>query len=280
MTEDVQFYTQGGLKLAARLTLPEDTPAPAVLLLPALLAGDTALLALAERLAERGFASLALDFRGCGASEGEKGWLDPQMRLEDAHNAFAWMLQCPSLDPARLGVWGHRFSSPVAIGLAAQESRVKALVGSSGPGSGLDFMRSLRTGSEWLETLDRVREDRRRRALTGESEMVPIDEIVPMKGFLSKLKAGAPTFKLANIDAIMRFHTEDYAARLGNRPLLLVVGERDEVIAVADVEKVWLASPGPKRLAVLAGFDHAGMETGDGLDQQLSLAIGWFEEHL
>jgi len=278
--ETVHFYTAGGLKLAARLQLPDKTPAPGVLLLPALLAGDHVLEALADELATAGLGTLSLDFRGCGESEGEPGWLDPFMRVEDALHAFAWMTQCPQLDAGRLGVWGHRFSVPVAIGLAASEARVRAVVGSSGPGSGTDFMRGLRTGAEWLEAKDRVQADRLHRALTGQTTMVPLTDIVPMQGFLKSFGAGPANFRLASLDAIMRFHTEDVAARLGPRPLLLVCGERDEVILVEDVERVYCAAPGPKRMVVLPGLDHAGMEKGTGLEQQLALARKWFLEYL
>ena len=278
--ETVHYYTAGGLKLAARLQLPEKTPAPGVLLLPALLAGDHVLEALADQLAKVGLATLSLDFRGCGESEGEPGWLDPFMRVEDARHAFAWMCQCPQLDADRLGVWGHRFSAPVAIGLTADEPRVKAVVGSSGPGSGTDFMRGLRTGAEWIQALDRVRADRLNRALTGKTTMVPLEDIVPMQGFLKSFGAGPANFQLASLDAIMRFHTEDLAARIAPRPLLLVSGERDEVVLVEDVKRVYEAAPGPKKMVVLPGLDHAGMEKGTGLEQQLALAQQWFLEYL
>lgn len=277
----VNFFTAGGLKLAARLQVPEKTgPVPGVLLLPALLAGDHVLEALGNQLVTQGLAALTLDYRGCGESEGEPGWLDPFMRLEDARHAVAWMAQCPQLDAGRLGVWGHRFSSPVAIGLAADEPRIRAVVGSSGPGSGTDFMRSLRTGAEWIQALDRVREDRLNRVLTGQTTMVPLEEIVPMQGFLKSFGAGPANFRLASLDAIMRFHTEDLAARLGSTPLLLVAGERDEVVLVEDVTKVYAAVKGPKRMVVLPGLDHAGMEKGTGLEQQLALAQEWFLQHL
>ncbi len=291
---NVNFYTAGGLKLAARLQVPASPqgPVPGVLLLPALLAGDHVLEALGNQLVTRGLAALTLDYRGCGDSEGEPGWLDPFMRLEDARHAVAWMAQCAQLDAGRLGVWGHRFSAPVAIGLAADEPRIKAVVGSSGPGSGTDFMRSLRTGAEWIQALDRVREDRLHRVLTGQTTMVPLEQIVPMQGFLKSFGAGPaegsrapsapapPNFRLASLDAIMRFHTEDLAARLGPTPLLLVAGQRDEVVLVEDVTKVYDAVKGPKRMVVLPGLDHAGMEKGTGLEQQLALAQEWFLQHL
>jgi pimeloyl-ACP methyl ester carboxylesterase len=301
LKQDVSFYTEGGMKLAARLQLPDPRGGnghattqrmPAVLLMPALLAGDTVLAALADRLAAAGYASLSLDFRGTGASEGEGGWLDPFMRLEDARNALAWMKSCESLDGGRLGVWGHRFSAPVAIALAADDPQIRAVVASSGPGNGCDFMRSLRNGAEWLATLDRVRADRLQRSRTGRSELVPLDEIIPMQAFIASYgkhpeaaghaatATAPPRFWLANIDAIMRFHTEDAARRLGERPLLMVNGERDEVISVEDVRKVYAAASGPKKLVVVPGLDHAGMEVGVGMEKQLSLALEWFDEYL
>ena len=67
---------------------------------------------------------------------------------------------------------------------------------------------------------------------------------------------------------------------MGPTPLLLVAGERDEVVLVEDVTKVYDAVKGPKRMVVLPGLDHAGMEKGTGLEQQLALAQEWFLQHL
>src|SRR5207248_4736749 len=114
-----------------------------------------------------------------GDSDGERGWIDPAARVEDAAQALEAVARHEAVDAARLGAYGHSYGGPVAIALAAREPRVRAAVSVSGPGSGTDLLRSLRPSWEWIEFKRRVREALARRAETGELTLVEIDEIFP-----------------------------------------------------------------------------------------------------
>jgi fermentation-respiration switch protein FrsA (DUF1100 family) len=91
---------------------------------------------------------------------------------------------------------------------------------------------------------------------------------------------GTSHFYLASVDAMVDFHPEDAARRLGQRPLLLVHGADDDVAAVEDVEAVYANAPGPKRWELIPCAGHNDLDAGPGLDRAVDLAGDWFVEHL
>lgn len=298
----VYFYTLDGSRLAGTLTLPAKASAtsrtPAVLLCQGLSGVKNLVLPeIAMRMAQAGLASLAFDYRGYGESEGKHGWINPASRVDDALHAFAFLAQCKEVDPKCLGVYGLSLGGPVALSVAASEPRARAVVTVSAPGNGEEMLRSLRTSSEWIEFKNRLRADRDSRAVTGKSALVSIQEIFPFSpNFMAKysaLKSGGTStmarqtgpkekslFYLASGDAIIDFRPKEAAERLGNRPLLMVVGEEDDIATVKETQKIYRTVSGPKKLIVVPGYDHVDLDTGHGLEYQARQAIRWFNEHL
>ncbi|RUT33652.1 alpha/beta hydrolase [Paenibacillus zeisoli] len=74
-----------------------------------------------ERLASLGYASLSLNKRGIGGSEGS--WLEQSMddRVDEAREAIAWARKQPVIDPNRIGVWGASQAGWVIPKLAGKE---------------------------------------------------------------------------------------------------------------------------------------------------------------
>jgi alpha-beta hydrolase superfamily lysophospholipase len=143
----------GEAALAGTLTLP-DGPAPEgrypnVLLLPSWLPrdrdgawdrtahgawfapaedGERGLLArLADALAANGVASLRVDPRGCGASEG--AWESTSLftRIDDARDMLSALRGHPQLDLRRTGMAGHGEGAGVALSVAIGDPAVSAL---------------------------------------------------------------------------------------------------------------------------------------------------------
>lgn len=288
-------------RLSAVLQRPTaPAPVPAVLLCQGLSGVKHLVLPdVAAEFAARGLATLRFDYLGYGDSEGERGWIDPHARVDDAVRAFAWLAQCPGIDASRLGVYGHSYGGPVAITLASRERRARAVVSVSGPGCGRKLMRSVRASWDWIALLHRLEDDRRAFATSGESQLVPITEIFPFspafQAAYDKLKAqgrhgtsameastsqGEQLFHLASIDAMIDFHPEDAARRLGERPVLFVHGEDDDAALLDDVLEVHANVPGPKELVVFPGLAHNDLDSGAGLTRAVGLAADWFTTHL
>ena len=297
---DVTFFNRDGTALAGVLCLgePAATASRAVLLCQGFSGVKHVVLPeVAAGLAGRGIASMRFDYAGFGASEGQRGWMDPRARVDDALYAFAWLAQHDDIDPHRLGVYGHSYGGPVAICLAAREPRVRAVVSVSGPGSGPAMLQSLRSSWDWIAFRDRVESARARAAATGEATEVGISEITPFSRAFSvayeRLKAGAGSsalvsgadaggdrFDLASADAMLDFHPEDAARRLGGRPLLLIHGAKDDAVSIDTVEAVFANASGPKRWVVLPDAGHIDLDAGPGLARAIELTTDWFSEHL
>ena len=318
MSEDqVSFFGSDGTRLAGVLCWPEDragTAGAAVVLCQGLSGVKHLVLpGVAQDFARRGIASLRFDYAGYGESESEgaRGWIDPRARVDDALCAFTWLAAQPGIG-ARIGVYGHSYGGPVAIAMAAREARVGAVVAVSSPGDGRSMLRSVRTSWDWIGFQRAVEAERANLVATGIPTVVDLQTVFPFSPtFLAqyeKLKSdqagtsamAAPTtagrgtdagglpdqslgtshFYLASVDAMLDFHPEDAARRLGPRPLLLVHGADDDVAAVEDVESVYANAPGPKRWELIADAGHNDLDAGPGLDRAVGLADDWFVEYL
>jgi pimeloyl-ACP methyl ester carboxylesterase len=141
--------------LSGTLTLPDAPPAaaatryPNALLLPSWLPRDRdgawdraghpawfapaasdqrGLLArLAEALADRGVASLRVDPRGCGASDGAWERVALFTRIDDARDMLSAIRGHPRLDLRRTGIVGHGEGAGVALSVAIGDPAVSAL---------------------------------------------------------------------------------------------------------------------------------------------------------
>lgn len=72
----------------------------------------------ARRLAERGIASLRLDFRGCGESGGDSAETSLRSMVEDARAALAALRADSGIDAERLAIVGESLGAAVASQLA------------------------------------------------------------------------------------------------------------------------------------------------------------------
>ncbi|HEY2161700.1 MAG TPA: alpha/beta hydrolase, partial [Solirubrobacteraceae bacterium] len=180
----------------------------------------------------------------------------------------------------------------------ARELRVRAVVSVSGPGNGVEMLRSLRPSWDWIAFKRRVAEARARRAATGEGTLVEVEQIFPFSpafkeayeqlkqssGGTSAIAAGdevgTSRFYLESADAILESHPEEDARRLRDCPLLLVHGEDDDVAPVETVAPVYANAAGLKRWIVMPGMGHNDLDSGPGLSAAADLAAGWFSEHL
>jgi alpha-beta hydrolase superfamily lysophospholipase len=100
-------------------------PAPAVVLVHMLGRSKDEWSVVAERLAESGIASLAIDLRGHGRSGGDRSAL-PAM-VTDVRAAIDWLANQPGVRPGALGVVGASLGATLAATAAADAASVRAV---------------------------------------------------------------------------------------------------------------------------------------------------------
>lgn len=101
---------------------------------------------IAQYLAQRGIASLRIDFRGSGDSEGDFFTMTLDSEVSDALKGLQFLRQHPSIDPQRLGILGNSFGGPVAVLAAQQDGQIRSLA----------LLAALFNGRPWKERWDQL----------------------------------------------------------------------------------------------------------------------------
>ncbi len=182
MPKPVTFYSEG-VKLAGDVFLPDDLKPGERRAGIVLCHGYTGVRNIylpdnARVLAQAGYVVLNFDYKGWGESEGAKTRLAPYSRVADVQAALSFLSAHPQVDPDRLGIYGTSYGGATVVFVAAIDPRVKCVVSVVGIGNGTRWMRSVRRPDEYHDILARADEDRRRRALTGVSELADRNEIL------------------------------------------------------------------------------------------------------
>lgn len=85
----------------------------------------------AVKLAERGYATLAIDLLCWGASEGPRNLVAPDLYAESFSAAVDWLTTQPFADPERIGAIGICGSGSFALAAAKIDPRIKAVATAS-----------------------------------------------------------------------------------------------------------------------------------------------------
>lgn len=127
--QDVSFRTDDGVTIAGTVFLPPK-PGPAVILLHALSRDRGDWHALAGRLADAGFVTLAIDLRGHGGSGAPPAGTnmeDLSRMLADVKAARAYLASRKEVSPNRVGIAGASIGANLAVLYAAGDPTVRSL---------------------------------------------------------------------------------------------------------------------------------------------------------
>lgn len=213
-----------------------------------------------ERLVRAGFVALIIDYRGYGASEGERNRLYPLDQVADIRAAAAFLRGQAGVDPARVVALGILTGAAAALQAASEDTGIRAVVAFFAFGSGERWMRSLRRHWEWLDLRRRLDADSIRRSVTGETELLdPNDVILRDPDGVereAKSRAARPSRRdwrlgLDSVDAIISFAPEDHVHRIAPRASMLIAIEGDTMMPLHEAERLHSVLPDPKRLVVL-----------------------------
>lgn len=109
-------------------------PHPALILAHGLLSTHQEFGDYPERFCERGYLTLAIDFRGHGASEGQRGLMSTERNVEDLRHAIDYLKTVPGIDNNRIGLIGHSYGGDAVICTAARDERVWLVIAGASVG--------------------------------------------------------------------------------------------------------------------------------------------------
>jgi dienelactone hydrolase len=244
------------------------------------------------RFAEKGLVAMVIDYRGWGKSNGfttlankslqsrepnddanrfvhgefevvtKRTRILPMKQVEDVRNALSYLQGEPGVDPHRIGIWGSSFAAGNAIVVAALDARVKALAVQvpSIAGKG--------TREEPFELKGRMLDDAIRRARTGQGAQIET-------GYSNRRKIDFETNQ-----AIAEYRPFHYLKHVGDRPVLFVVAQHEELFDNRD--HAYAAAQeltGPKKI-VEVPVTHFEMYVGEAFEISANAAADWFKQYL
>ena len=234
---------------------------------------------LGRALEQAGYVVLRFDFRGCGASGGERGRGICLEEVEDLRNAITFLQAQDAVDREKIGVIGASLGGAVALYGAATDQRVKVCAANGAVGNGARFCRfQYSDEAAWQRFLERLEEAKRHRQQTGKWVMIPRYDIVFIP---EQRRAGMPPGAIMEFPAetaisLLEFNPESLVHRIAPRPLLLIHPRGDDVVPKSESEHLASAAGQPCELHIIDTSEHFG--SGDPLLQGITLE--WLARYL
>lgn len=287
MRQDIAFNSAGS-KITGHLYMPETAkPVPGIVLCHGFAGVKELLLpAFAERFSEAGFAALTFDYRGFGESEGERGRLVPSLQIEDIKNAISFMSQCPDIDSQRIGLWGTSFGGANAICVAAEDSRVRALVVQLTFGDGERVITGKMSPDEKQKFFELIEKMQERKKTSGKEMMVNISKVLSDPQSQAFYEIAVKEFPALAIK--IPFLT--VAETIGHKPerlldkvhipILIVAASRDGVNPPNESQLLFDPASEPKSLVLIDGATHYDVYKGAYFEQAIAKQLEWFCSHL
>jgi len=291
--ESVSFYSEG-VRLEGNVFRPDATAFPGPRPIVVLCHGYTGTRDLylpdaARALAAVGYVGVTFDYKGWGTSDGPTRRLDPYGRVADTQAAITFATLLPGVDASRVALFGWSFGGATVIWTGAHDRRVKCVISAVGVGDGPVWMRSVRSDAEWLALMRVADEDRVARLKSGKSRMSARADILWLDDESKRISAAGRANTTAGsateipaefIDETLAFRPQWIVDRLAPTPLLLITTDNDLVVPQAESEQLYAAAKEPKRLAVLKGFGHYAVYSGEAFRQAMDETITWLDQHM
>jgi len=242
----------------------------------------------ARVLNEAGYMVMTFDYKGWGESAGVRSRLAPYSRVADVQAAVTFLGTLPEVDANRLGIYGTSYGGATVVWVGAIDPRVTCIVSVVGIGHGARWMRSVRRPDEWYDLLDRAREDRCQRALTGESAFVERSEILLPDRQSAALAAAARrhnpaavnTIPLEYVDDTLGFHPEWVVDKIAPRPILFITTDNDRLVPPEESEHLYAQAGEPKKLVVLKGYGHYEVYVEPAFSEVMAATLDWYHTYL
>ena len=285
--QKVTFYSHGA-RVAGVLRLPPSGPPCAAVVMCAgmTLTKEVWLPANADWLCARGYATLSFDYRGFGESEGPRLRLVPAMQVEDVRAALTFLETLPSIDSARLGLFGVSLGASVAVATAGVDSRVKATIAVAGP---MDLGRVWRAFPGFEGFHAKVSSARQKAVASGEFSFIKLSRLLAGDtATASKIEqdaAGIPQWRpevsFESLADLFEFRPEAVVAQISPRAVMFVAPEDDELVAQGELRSAFALAGEPKRFVMLPGVKHHEVYgEGKGFAQTMESSAAFLGDYL
>jgi dipeptidyl aminopeptidase/acylaminoacyl peptidase len=185
--------------------------------------GDGGYPELAERICRSGFAVLIFNFRGSRNSGGNfdiLGW------TSDLAAELIFLREHPQVDRSRIALLGYSAGAAVAICVGAGDAGIKVVAACASPADLSSLIQNTQLSVQYFRQIGIIRD----------------------RDFPESLEQWQDNFKIVN--PLL------YVEKISPRPLLLVHGDKDDVVPVADVYRLFEKAKEPKQLKIIEGGGH------------------------
>ena len=292
MKRAVEFYSEG-FKLVGDIYVPDGLPSGEQRAAVLLCHGYTGVKDLylpdnAKTLNDAGYVVMTFDYKGWGESEGTRSRLAPYSRVADVQAAMTYLGMQPEADAGRIGLYGTSYGGATVSWTGAVDQRAKCIVSVVGIGNGARWMSRVRRVDEWFDLQELSKEDREKRASTGESEYVDRSEILLPDRQSAELAAAARrnnpaavgTIPLEYVDDTIGFNPEWIVDKISPRPILFITSDNDRLVLPEESEQLYAHAGEPKKLVVLKGYGHYEVYSEPAFSEVMAATLEWYGEYL
>ncbi len=294
--EEITFLSEG-IRCKGDLFIPEncnsDNPRPAIVVGHGFSGVKEVLKFHGQFFCDEGYVVLTIDYRTFGRSEGEpRGQLFPLRQVEDYKNAITWLQQQSYVMADQIGIWGTSYGGGIVIQTAAFDRRVKCVVSQVPIMNSRKWMRSLRTGVQWEELLDRIDQDRSFRAIGKETARIDVvcrgsegefcampsdDDVELVEQWMSSVGTHKLDIAMESMEKIIEFNPSDVIHLIAPRPLLIVTaGGYDVIHPIDQIYDGFAKAHEPKKM-IAHNHDQFGFYEEPGTSIGLKDATDWFQ---
>ncbi|HJX70204.1 MAG TPA: alpha/beta fold hydrolase [Dehalococcoidia bacterium] len=226
------LLTVEGIDILGELYLPEEGKTfPALCICHGIPSGkpadpaDRGYPLLAEKSCHAGFITLIFNFRGTGISGGN---FDLQGWVKDLEAAIDYLYSCPEVERSQLCLMGFSGGAAVSTYVAAHDPRVTEVILCACPAEFRSFAEPERVGA--------MIEDFRRIKIIRDKDFPPsLDEWLKSFQYITPIQ---------------------WIDKVAPRPLLILHGEKDDLVGVEQAWRLYEKAREPKEIAIIKGGEH------------------------
>ena len=256
-------------------------PHPAIIFAHGLLSTHAEFGDYPERFCERGYLTLALDFRGHGASEGQRGLMSTDRNVEDLRHAIDYLEANPGIDNNRIALIGHSYGGDAVVCTAARDERVRAIVAGATVGRIRDELKSGElTQYRLVDAVNRFQKRFTHRPLYVPYRVTYKDIFADAECCARAQAAGfLQTTVCADFIPVAMAQDATLCAQNVGVPTLVIQGEKDAVVTHASTRATFDAvACGDKEWHEVKGSGHSIWTDWKG-EETFDFVAAWIEKH-